>query len=145
MRRWMVGLGALLALALVGCGGGGNTVGVTLSEWIVDPDSSTVDSGDVTFEAENAGGEAHELVIVRADSAESLPTDDTGKVVEDDLAEGTFIGEIEEFEAGATEEATFNLEPGTYVLFCNITEEEADGTVESHFQNGMHTTITVEG
>lgn len=42
-------------------------------------------------------------------------------------------------------EGTFDLDEGTYVLFCNILEEEDDGTFESAFQEGMSTTFTVDG
>ncbi|MGB8361240.1 MAG: hypothetical protein WCE80_07570, partial [Acidimicrobiia bacterium] len=73
------------------------------------------------------------------------PVDENGKVIEDDLPEGSFIGEVEEFEAGTTESATFDLGEGTYTLFCNISEEEDDGSIESHFQQGMVTTIEVTG
>ncbi|HEX9848241.1 MAG TPA: hypothetical protein VGB33_07470 [Acidimicrobiia bacterium] len=38
-----------------------------------------------------------------------------------------------------------DLAPGTYTLFCNIVEEEVTGEFESHFQQGMVTTIEVTG
>lgn len=142
MKRLWFALAAVLVIA--GCSSGGSTVDVALSEWVVDPDPTSVSAGEITFKADNQGAEAHELVIVRADSAAGLPTDETGKVEEDGLPSGAFIGEIEEFAAGETEEGTFDLDAGTYILFCNIVEEEADGTFESHFQEGMHTTFTVD-
>jgi len=145
VKRSLLALGAVLVLLLVGCSSGGDSVSVVLSEWVVQPDPTSASAGEVTFEAENQGAEVHELVVVKADSAESLPTDETGKVNEDGLPEGAFIGEIEEFAAGGSESATFTLDAGTYVLFCNITEEEEDGSIESHFQEGMHATFTVEG
>jgi hypothetical protein len=36
------------------------------------------------------------------------------------------------------------LEAGTYLLLCNVVEEEESGEVESHFKEGMHATFTVE-
>ncbi|MDG2112525.1 MAG: hypothetical protein P8N02_07935 [Actinomycetota bacterium] len=57
--------------------------------------------------------------------------------------EGAFIGEIEEFAAGASCDGTFALEAGNYVFFCNITETEPDGTLESHFEEGMFTVVTL--
>lgn len=145
MKRLFTLTAVVALMAISGCSSGGATVDVALGEWVVQPDPTSVSAGEVTFKAENQGAEAHELVIVRADSAASLPVDDTGKVVEDGLPAGAFIGEIEEFAAGSSEEATFDLEAGTYILFCNIVEEESDGTFESHFQEGMQTTFTVEG
>ena len=126
-----------------GDGGGGDSVDVVLSEWIVEPDPTTAAAGSVEFVASNEGGETHELVIVKGDDADALPIDDTGKIQEDDLEEGTFIGEIEEFEAGTEASATFDLDAGNYLLFCNIVEEEDDGSFESHFLEGMVNTITV--
>jgi hypothetical protein len=142
-RAAVILLGIVAATVFAACGGGGTTVDVVLSEWIVNPAVDEAPAGDVTFAAENAGAEDHELVIVRGDDPAALPVDDTGKVDEDALAEGAFIGEIEEFESGSTEEASFDLEAGTYILFCNIVEEEDDGSFESHFQEGMVTTIEI--
>jgi plastocyanin len=135
----------VLSLIIAACTGGAGEVEVSLFEWSVEPSTDSVASGEVTFVATNDGGEAHELVIVKDVAPGDLPTDDTGKVVEDDLPEGAFIGEIEEFAAGETESATFDLAPGTYTLFCNIVEEEDTGEFESHFQEGMVTTIEVTG
>lgn len=135
---------ALFGLALASCGGGAETVDVSLYEWGVDPSTTSVSAGEVTFNASNDGGEAHEMVIVKGVAPEDLPTDENGHVVEEQLPEGSFVGEIEEFEAGSTESASFDLEPGTYTIFCNILEED-DGESESHFDNGMVNTIQVTG
>jgi hypothetical protein len=143
----MVGL-LTLGLTITACGGddddaGGDTIDVVVSEWTVEA-PATAKAGMVTINASNEGGETHEVVVVRADSSAGFVQDDTGKVDEDGFAEGDFIGEITEFEAGTSSSGTFELTPGTYVLFCNIVEEEADGTFESHFMEGMQTTLVVE-
>jgi hypothetical protein len=103
-----------------------------------------VAAGTVQFAAVNAGSEVHELVIVRFDGEpEDLPVDDDGAMDESALPEEDLIGEIEGFEGGGTTCAgAFDLEPGSYVLLCNIVEEE-DGEVEAHFALGMYTTLTV--
>ncbi len=141
-RRALSGVFAIVLLGggIAACGGDdeGATIDVTLSEWIVEPDASSADAGEIEFVGDNQGGETHELVVVRAASAESLPTDADGAVVEDELPEGALIGEIEDIEAGSSKAVTLDLEPGGYVLFCNITEEDASGAVESHFEEGMH-------
>ena len=82
--------------------------------------------------------------VVRADSSAGFVQDDTGKVDEDGFAEGDFVGEITEFAAGTSSSGTFELTPATYILFCNIVDEEADGTFESHFMEGMQSTLVVE-
>jgi len=145
--RMTLGVVAVGGLLLTACGdddgaAGGDGLAVTLAEWSVSaPDSAS--GGSVLVTAENAGLEVHELVIVRADSVDGWEQDGDGKVLEDQFADGDFIGEIEEFNGGTTESGTFELDAGTYVLFCNIVEEEPDGSVESHFNEGMVTTIEI--
>lgn len=135
---------AVLAVALAACGGGGSTVKVSLQEWAVAPETDSASAGEVTFEATNLGPkDPHELAIVKTDlAADALPTNADGSANEE--GEGVeLIGEIEEFEPGGTESAAFDLEAGSYVLFCNIVEEE-EGEIESHYQMGMRTAFTVE-
>jgi hypothetical protein len=134
------------ALALPACGGddegGESTVAVTLQEFAVVPDAASTDAGSVTFEATNEGPEdLHELVVIATDlDPQSLPTDENGAV--DEAGEGIeVIGEIEEFDVGDTESATFELDAGSYVLICNIWDEDEQ---ESHYQEGMRTAFTVE-
>jgi uncharacterized cupredoxin-like copper-binding protein len=122
-------------------GNGGAEVAVTLREWEVNPVPASVDAGEVTFTATNDGPEdVHELVVVKTDLApDALPTADTGSV--DEEGEGVeVIGEIEEFAVGTTESATFTLEAGSYVLLCNIYDEEEQ---EAHYQQGMRIAFTV--
>jgi uncharacterized cupredoxin-like copper-binding protein len=134
---------AALLLSAAGCGDddddGGAEVDVVLSEFIVDPREDSVEAGKVTFALDNQGGETHEFVVVEAASADDLPVDEDGAFEEDSV-----LAEVEEIEAGETAELTLDLEPGDYVLLCNIVEEEEDGEVESHFAEGMHATFTVE-
>lgn len=146
MRKTIGAISILvIAFALASCNSssGGDEIDVSLSEWDVET-SGSASAGSVTFAATNDGGEAHEMVIVRADSPDDLPVDTDGAVIEDDLPEGAFIDEVEELEPGDSGSVTVDgLAAGTYVIFCNITETEDDGTVESHFQEGMRTTISI--
>ena len=164
-KRWplvvlLVGVLAALALVAAACGddeeetevaptavespeaeGGAaaSTVNVSLIEWSVVPDTTSVAAGPVTFNATNDGVENHELVVIRSDLApDALPVVE-GKVDEEQVE---VIGEIEEFASGTTESATFDLEPGSYALICNIVEEE-EGEHESHYQRGMRTAFEV--
>jgi len=120
------------------------TVDAELFEFGIEPEVDEVPAGTIGFVADNIGAEAHELVVVKADSIDSLPTDEDGAVDEEALdPDQELIGEIKAFPAGQTCEGTFDLEPGDYVLFCNIVEVQPDGTVESHFAKGMATTFAV--
>lgn len=122
----------------------GAEVMATLDEWTITPDPAQANPGIITFVAENAGEELHELVIVASDDPASLPTDpQTGAMDESRLPEEALIGEIEAFPAGQVCEGNFALQAGSYALVCNVVEEEEDGTVESHYAEGMYTSFTV--
>ncbi len=129
-------VGAALLAAGVACGGGGNggeTVDVSLKEWTLTPSASTAPAGKVTFAATNDGAVQHELVIIKTDMpVDQLPvTNDTVDVA----AAGDEIGEIERFDPGQTEEASFDLEAGTYALICNI---------PTHYAQGLRASFTVQ-
>jgi len=138
----------VLAVALVASacssddGGDGGTVEVTLQEFAIAATPATVSAGSVTFDATNSGpADPHELVVFRTDLApDALPTNDDGSVNEG--GEGVeLIGEIEEFPVGETESASFDLDAGSYVLICNIYDENEQ---EAHYAEGMRLAFTVE-
>jgi hypothetical protein len=135
---------ALALFLMASCGGGGGTLEVTLQEFSVIPAEESVSAGEVTFDVTNDGpDDPHELVVIRTDLApDALPTTDEGGV--DEEGEGIeVIGEIEEFPPGESQSGSFDLDAGSYVLICNIVEEE-DGVVEAHYQQGMRTALAVE-
>ena len=134
---------AIVALVVPACSGDdeGGTVGVTLQEFSIATDTATAGAGDVVFEATNDGpDDVHEFVVFRTDlGAADLPTDENGAVVE--TGEGIeLMGEIEDIAVGDTQSVTLALEAGNYVLICNIWDESEQ---ESHYQEGMRTTLTV--
>ena len=92
--------------------------------------------------AKNQGGDVHELVIVKGDDPALLPVDEDGAVIEGDLPEGDFIGEIAAVDAGTEESASFDLDAGSYILFCNIVGNSI-GFPGGHFEDGMVNTLTV--
>ena len=111
------------------------TIDASVQEWHIDLASNTVPAGEVKFSIDNKGDETHEFVVVKTDLAEdALP------VVDDQIPEDsdqlTAIDEVEDIESGSTgNELTVNLEPGHYVIFCNLL---------AHYGKGMHATLTVE-
>lgn len=120
---------------------GATQVDVQLLEFKVVPDPESVPAGTIYFLAGNNGGEAHELVIVRSDSAPGdLPVGDDGRIPEDDI---DLVDEIEPFSAGSQASIALDLEPGAYILLCNIADDEG-GEIESHYQEGMFAAFTVE-
>jgi hypothetical protein len=139
------GIALAFVMVGVGCGDDGDStkkVGVALQEYKVIPDTGDVKAGKVKFETENVGGSTHEFVVVRAADAESLPTDADGAVDEEQIEEPNQIGEIEDIEPKAKESVTFDLDPGDYVLFCNIVDDSTEPAI-SHFQKGMSAPFTV--
>lgn len=138
-RLTLLALVALAGLGLVACSDD-DDIGpsVELTEFSVTVEPSSAKSGEVSFSVENVGGVTHEFVVVATDLDDAdLPTGDDGSVDED--GEGiTAIDEIEDIEAGDSESLEADLDPGNYVLFCNIVDGD-----QVHYQAGMHTTFTV--
>jgi uncharacterized cupredoxin-like copper-binding protein len=144
MRAVRLLMAALVLAALaVACGGGAKTtVSVTVQEFSVIPAQDSAPAGTVTFDVENKGpNDTHEFVVIKTDLApDALPTDENGAVLEE--GEGMeVIDEIEDIAVGDTPSLTVDLEAGSYVLICNIYDEEEQ---EAHYQEGMRTAFTVE-
>jgi uncharacterized cupredoxin-like copper-binding protein len=134
---------SLLLLALMGmlagCGGSsGKKVNVSVVDFKILPDATSVSSGKVNFKVTNNGTFLHEFVVDRAESAASLPLKADGEVNEDSISDADHLGEVEDIDPGKSKTLTVTLTPGKYVLFCN----RVDGT-NIHFKNGMHVDFTV--
>ncbi|MBN4054591.1 hypothetical protein JYT87_02670 [Nitrospira defluvii] len=117
------------------------TVKITLEEWHVLPDKSSVPAGEVTFVVTNIGPlDTHEFVVFKTDMApEALPAGSKG--VDENGPGLILIGEIEGIPVGADHQSvSFDLEAGSYVLVCNIWDETEQ---ESHYHEGMRTAFTV--
>jgi uncharacterized cupredoxin-like copper-binding protein len=116
-------------------------VDVTLKEWAIIPSTGTVKAGKIYFLVSNDGPEdPHEFVVVKSDkAANALPLKDH-KVPEDDI---DLVDEIEPFSPNSKASITLTLEKGKYLFICNITELE-NGETESHYEEGMRVTFTVE-
>lgn len=112
------------------------TVAVELDEYAFDPSTIEVAAGTVTFEAENIGTEDHELAFLPGGG--EVPETD-GMPDEDAVAEaGAF--ELEAFGPGQTCNATYELEPGGYTMFCIV--ETADA--QTHLSLGMQGELVVQ-
>lgn len=142
---------ATAAAPFAGCeivGGSATTatrdLGVQLGDFVVVPSASSVAAGAVRVAATNIGTHAHELVVVKADGIAALPTEKDGSLAEEKLADLALTGEIEEFPPTEQCDATFDLEPGKYVLLCNLVEK-LNGKTVVHLREGMATTFTVTG
>jgi len=146
MRRIMIAVALVSALALLACGGDddekGGSVSVTLREFSISTDKSSAPAGAITFNVTNTGpDDAHEFEVIKTDLAlNAIPKNDDGSANTEDLEE---VDELEELEVGSSESLAVDLERGKYVLICNLLEQE-DGEIVAHFQQGMRKEFTVE-
>ena len=101
----------------------------------VTADVTTVPAGDVTFDVSNdAKGFVHEMIVAKAPAdGKPLPYDAKEDGVNEDAAGA--LGEVSELKPGEAGTVTLKLDPGTYILFCNV---------KGHYMAGMWTTITVQ-
>jgi uncharacterized cupredoxin-like copper-binding protein len=130
-----------LGLVAAGCGGGGEDVSVTLQEFAVGADPSSVSAGSVTFDIDNIGpDDTHEFVVIRTDlDPTALPTDENG-AVDEEGGGMEVVDEVEDIPVGDTPTLEVELTAGSYVLICNIFDEAEQ---EAHYQEGMRTGFTV--
>ncbi len=133
-------LGACTADASPGADGDATLIDVTLQEWAVVLSDDSAPAGDITFDITNDGpDDVHEFVILRTDLAPGdLPVDDRGVV--DEAGGLEVVDEVEDIEVGGTAELSVTLESGSYVLVCNIYDEDE---AEAHYALGMRVAFTV--
>jgi uncharacterized cupredoxin-like copper-binding protein len=97
-------------------------------------DHSTLHAGRVTLHAVNQSKSlVHEVVIARDDGGKALPFDSKlDRVVERRVHR---LGEIADLKPGHSGTLTVDLQPGTYMLFCNQ---------PGHYKDGMYAKLVVE-
>ncbi len=139
----LVGFVALLTLLLAGCGDdddtagdaagdGTTTVDATVKDFDISLSDNTVPAGQVEFDVQNEGPSTHEFVVLKTDKApDELPTAD-GDVDEEQV---TAVDEIEDIESDSSPNLSVDLEPGHYVVICNL---------PGHYKQGMRAEFTVE-
>ncbi|MDQ6617024.1 MAG: hypothetical protein M3083_20335 [Actinomycetota bacterium] len=134
--RNMLLIAAALTLVISACGK--NTTGSSstpadanafvLREWSVTGPTAGLHAGKISITATNNGRETHELVIVRARDAASLPTKSDGSVDEARISEADKAGEITDLAAGKSATKTLDLPAGNYIAFCNLVDQMAWAT-----------------
>jgi hypothetical protein len=109
------------------------SIGITLSDFTVQPNQTRAQPGMINFQIENVGEVDHELVVVKSDLAiATLPRlPDNAGVDEDQL---DVVGRSDPIGPGEEGEFSLELEVGKYVLICNMAPNG-----ESHYLNGMYT------
>ncbi len=103
-------------------------------EWEMNVSTNTAPAGTVTFNAINQGAIVHNLRLAKTGLApDALPIDEVAFMV--DEAQLEILAASRDLEVGESEELTVELEPGSYVLFCNF---------PAHYQTGLYAGFTVE-
>lgn len=107
--------------------------------------------GAVTVTMTNEGETAHEIAFVNIGDEANAPQffDDFGPVIEGGAPWPEYVGNVagaNEAEPGASMTATYQLAPGTYMVFCALTGTAEDPESEDsppHFVQGMQQLVTV--
>jgi uncharacterized cupredoxin-like copper-binding protein len=132
--------GALVLLALAGCGGSARSardhqtvLRVTERDFRISAPKVSR-SGDVLLSVHNRGPDGHELIVVREQRA-GLPLRRDGSTVDEEGLEPVIAGALEPGAPGSVRKLRLHLAPGRYVLFCNMS---------GHYLGGMHASLVVE-
>jgi uncharacterized cupredoxin-like copper-binding protein len=134
-------LAILLVPALAGCSGSGSkTIDAALDTYKITLSANTAKAGEITFHVHNDATDqkVHEFVVFKTDlAADQLPLTADG-IVDEEGAGVTLIDEVEDVAPGTAQDLEVELEPGKYVLLCNIDSNE------QHYAHGMHVAFTVQ-
>jgi uncharacterized cupredoxin-like copper-binding protein len=130
VELWDKGAKAEMAMNL-GIGGTGDkskaTMGLALS-------SNTANAGKVTFNVVNTSKDTvHEVVILPYKEGKALPYSDKDMRIDEEAA--GHLGEVSELQPGKSGSVTLDLNPGKYLLVCNIA---------GHYMNGMWEIVTLK-
>jgi uncharacterized cupredoxin-like copper-binding protein len=113
----------------------GTPVNVLLEDFEVRHDVAAVPAGTVSFRILNQGPTSHEIIFVRTDRApDKLPLQGDGLTVDEEAPGIDLLDEVEGLDIDDRETLVLRLEPGHYVLYCNL---------EGHYLGGMHAALTV--
>ncbi len=105
---------------------------IRLSEWKIEAGSSELAAGSVKLQVQNVGTQAHDIFVIRTDlAADKLPVK-SGTV---DLNGLEVAGSKKDIERREKTSLEVELNPGAYVLICNIS---------GHYALGMHTSLVVK-
>jgi uncharacterized cupredoxin-like copper-binding protein len=106
-----------------------------VKEWSISLSGASTAAGEVAFGLTNAGNIPHEFIVVRSElSGEGLQAQVDAATSRLDETTLDAIGEQPEFSPGETKTLTLSLEPGRYVVLCNIA---------GHFSSGMYADLEI--
>lgn len=111
----------------------GGQLKIGMGDYFFSPAAATASAGKLSLSTVNRGKLPHELVLAQTNlPAGKLPTLPDGSVNEEALKSP---GEIPDVAVGATKSTNLDLQPGRYVVFCNL---------PGHYAAGMFGTLVVK-
>ncbi len=111
----------------------GASVGAVEKDFAIALDSATGAPGEITFNVSNTGPSVHEFVVFKTELPEGkLPVKDN--IVDEEATGVTHIDEVEDVQVGTPQDLTVDLQPGNYVVICNL---------PAHYGLGMHAGFSV--
>lgn len=130
-----------VAVAASGCGLSGKAsaqpstrvVAVTEKDFHISAPKQ-LPSGRATFDVNNNGPDAHELIVARVGGGAPLPLRPDGLTVDEERIQAATLGKLEPHVPHSERRLTVDLTPGRYVLFCNM---------YGHYRGGMHAELVV--
>jgi uncharacterized cupredoxin-like copper-binding protein len=142
-HRVLVLIASAALFASCSSGASAGPVAATIKEWQISLSATTLKAGSLTFNITNNGDKEHEFVMRKtALTSDKLPLNADGEVSEDstELTEVGDPSEVAEIKSGSSDRTlTVNLQPGHYVIFCNLHVDDL-----LHYQKGMHVDFTVQ-
>jgi uncharacterized cupredoxin-like copper-binding protein len=140
VARKLLGLaaGASALLIVSGCGGAARAesaavVRISERDFGVVASPHEVSAGAVVLRVLNHGPDRHELIAVRLRGG-GLPLRGDGMTINEEALDKATVGVLEPGAPGSTRELRVTLQPGRYMLFCNMS---------GHYMGGMHTVLVV--
>jgi uncharacterized cupredoxin-like copper-binding protein len=139
-KAFIAVLAAIAMTSLVACNSEepskesqGSLVATTLHDYRIETSVESVPAGKVTFKIENVGATKHEMVVIQTDVAiDDMAVE--GHETNEEAPGMNPIGEVEDVQPGESTTLVLTLEPGGYVLLCNLPK---------HFERGMATEFQV--
>ena len=109
---------------------------VILKDFEIEPQFTTTSAGIIAFGVVNRGALDHEFIVVRTDTDfDKLPTESAVVHLNSVSFDGITLGNTKKLKSQAMESFKVRLEPGRYVLLCNIA---------GHYELGMRIPFKVE-
>lgn len=131
-RRWLVLAAVIVLAACAPVSSGGAAVQVELVDNAITLEPARAPDGSVDLEIANEGDLVHEVeIFAGADPGETL---DVSNSVADTRGL-RLVDEVEDVLPSTTARLVVDLDPGTYLVICNL---------PGHYQQGMSAYLTVE-